>query len=103
MTTEPLLSKTRGPLEFKIRRGTSKNRYLVVLRAGDSGLFRHWDLNPAARDWDLLISFYGRDRAALDVEHEYTSIGGLTKWIAAQQILVHEPWLIDRYDAFLFL
>lgn len=42
---------------------TKRRRNLVVLRANEQSLHKQWpiDINPADRNWDLCISWYGRE------------------------------------------
>jgi hypothetical protein len=38
-------------------------RFLVVVRAGDQSLHPQWTSDPASRNWDLVVSYFGNDPA----------------------------------------
>jgi Protein of unknown function (DUF707) len=40
---------------------TSRNRFLVIVRAGDRSLHPAWTDSLATRDWDLAVSYFGGD------------------------------------------
>lgn len=54
------------------------------------------------RDGDLLVSMFGRQAHAREPECEWVSVGGLSKWIAFEEIFALRPDLLDRYEAFFF-
>jgi hypothetical protein len=82
--------------------GVSSRKNLVVLRAGDQSLHTGWLAGPGPRDFDILVSYYGkteghhRDTADL-WEHRPGP-----KWSCIGELLVERPELIERYEHFWF-
>ena len=42
---------------------TSRQRFLVIVRAGDQSLHPQWTSDSTARSWDLVVSYFGSDPA----------------------------------------
>lgn len=61
----------------------ARRRYLVVVRAGDASLHQGWTSDPASRDWDLVVSYFGddparfRDGATPRIDDKGQKLGGL--------------------------
>jgi len=73
------------------------SRNLVIVRAGDQSLHPGWTTTPGARDWDLVVSYFG------DFPHRYRSSAerrvddkGL-KWRGLHALLTREAFWRD-YD-----
>ncbi|MEO6929009.1 MAG: DUF707 domain-containing protein [Casimicrobiaceae bacterium] len=55
----------------------------MIVRAGDASLHPQWTSDPATRDWDLVVSYYGddpqrfHDGAALRIDDKGQKLGGL--------------------------
>lgn len=77
-------------------------RNLVVLRAGDESLHPQWLGQGGRRDFDLLVSYYGKSigRYRADADLYEQRLG--PKWPAIDELLRGSPELLDRYDAFWF-
>jgi hypothetical protein len=73
--------------------------YLVIVRAGDSSLHPAWLSSISShRNWDLLISRFGRiiglyEQADIRVEH---ALG--PKWRALHNLLTDDSSLLNQYD-----
>lgn len=80
------------------RRGS---RNLVILRAGDNSLHRGWIAQPN-RDFDLLISYYGKQPGLHQADAEYYEHRPGPKWSCIGDLLGSHPELMERYDAFWF-
>jgi hypothetical protein len=73
------------------------NRFLVVVRAGDQSLHPHWTRAPAARDWDLIVSYFGDDSHRFRFEGETRIDDKGLKWEGLHALLSRdERW--RRYD-----
>ncbi len=73
----------------------SGRRNLVVMRAGNAGLFPDW--KPAAtRNWDLAISFYGEGKPDWGQEYFHAAKG--PKWEPIHLWLAENPYVLKRYD-----
>ncbi len=103
------LSKTKILLENELREGNiskmknSRRKNLVIVRAGDNSLHESWLKNTpcGARNWDLLISYFGGDHERRQNFYHDDSLFVLYKggkfdglYEAFQQI----PGLLDQYD-----
>lgn len=77
-------------------------RHLVVLRAGDSSLHEAWLGQGAPRDFDLFISYYGRQpgRHAEHADHYEHRPG--PKWPAIADLLHEHAALLRPYEVFWF-
>lgn len=78
-----------------------RRRHLVVLRAGDCSLHKEW-LADGARDFDLFISYYGRNpgRYADGADHYEHRPG--PKWPAIADLLREHAALLQTYEVFWF-
>lgn len=78
-----------------------RSRNLVILRAGDASLHPDWIAGPR-RDFDLLVSYYGKDlgRYADSVDMQEDRRG--PKWSCIADLLREQPQLIEQYDNFWF-
>jgi hypothetical protein len=77
---------------------------LVILRAGDSSLHRNWlaDEEKVGRDFDLLISYYGKTEDRHRGDSEFWEHRPGPKWSCLAEILTEQPELLDRYKGFWF-
>ena len=75
--------------------GSGSRRNLVVMRAGDAGLFPQWKPAPT-RSWDLAISFYGQGRPEWGQEYFHVAKG--PKWQPIHLWLASNPQLLRQYD-----
>ncbi|HET8869726.1 MAG TPA: DUF707 domain-containing protein [Aquabacterium sp.] len=76
-------------------------RNLVILRAGDNSLHREWIANPD-RDFDLFISYYGKEESRYKGESEYHEMRKGPKWPCIKELLDAHPELLERYSSFWF-
>ena len=62
---------------------------LVIVRAGDGSVHNRWtrDIAEEARSWNLLVSFFGQDEAALVPPFEMLARQQGQKWPAMHQLL----------------
>ncbi|MCH7345175.1 hypothetical protein LZ017_17470 [Pelomonas sp. CA6] len=80
---------------------THTRKNLVILRAGDGSLHRGWIAEPN-RDFDLLISYYGKQPGTHEAEADYYEHRPGPKWSCIAELLAENPALLDRYEAFWF-
>ena len=81
---------TPGPFEGR--------RNLVIVRAGDSSLHPDWLAGEGTRNWDLVVSYFGKDpdrHRAPDIVR-IDDVG--PKWSPLQRLLTEHPEFLDRYD-----
>lgn len=75
---------------------SSGRRFLVIVRAGEKSLHRQW-LDGAARNWDLVVSWYGSEPYVAVGDERILNAKGW-KWdVLAAQFAAH-PELIEKYD-----
>lgn len=74
---------------------------LVILRAGDASLHRGWIAQPN-RDFDLFISYYGKQPGLHQADADYYEHRPGPKWSCIAELLAERPELIERYEAFWF-
>lgn len=79
----------------------TKRRNLVILRAGDGSLHRGWIAEPN-RDFDLFISYYGKQPDMHRAEADYYEHRPGPKWSCIADLLADNAQLLDQYDAFWF-
>ena len=73
-------------------------RNLVIVRAGDSSLHPAWLAGPGERNWDLVVSYFGKDPDRYRVA-DVTRIDGTgPKWPPLQALLMDHPGYLDNYD-----
>lgn len=78
-----------------------RSRHLVVLRAGNDSLHPQWLAGPQ-RDFDLLVSYYGKEPGRhQDTADLYEHRPG-PKWSCIADLLQAHPELVERYDVFWF-
>ena len=77
------------------------SRNLVILRAGDASLHAGW-IAQADRDFDLFISYYGKEPGRHQADADYYEHRPGPQWSCIAELLTAHPALIDRYDAFWF-
>jgi len=78
-----------------------RRKNLVILRAGDASLHRGWIAEPN-RDFDLFISYYGKQADLHKDDAEYYEMRRGPKWSCIGDLLAEHASLIDQYDAFWF-
>lgn len=72
-------------------------RCLVIVRAGDASLHPGWTRDPATRDWDLVVSYFGDDPARFrDAGARRVDDKG-QKWSGLHALLTREDFWRD-YD-----
>ena len=76
-----------------------KNRFLVVVRAGDNSLHPQWLGDPRARRWDLVVNYYGDDPRRYRDDPGVTRIDSKgPKWPALHKLLGENRGLWQDYD-----
>jgi hypothetical protein len=78
-----------------------QRRNLVVLRAGDGSLHRHW-IASQRRDFDLAISYYGKNENHHRDDAEYWEHRPGPKWSCLAEWLQEHPEWTEHYDTFWF-
>ena len=74
-----------------------QNRFLVVVRAGDQSLHPRWTSARAARDWDLIVSYFGEDPHRFRGDGEIRIDDEGVKWEGLHALLSRDDrW--RRYD-----
>jgi hypothetical protein len=72
-------------------------RFLVIVRAGDRSLHPQWLNDPAAMNWDLIVSYFGDDPHHFRTAHETRIDDKGTKWQGLHALLTRsDVW--RRYD-----
>lgn len=79
----------------------ARRKNLVILRAGDASLHRGWIAEPS-RDFDLFISYYGKQPELHKADAEYYEHRPGPKWSCIAELLAEHASLIEQYDAFWF-
>lgn len=76
---------------------SAPSRNLVIVRAGDQSLHPGWTTTPGARDWDLVVSYFGDDpqRYRSSTERRVDDKG--LKWRGLHALLTREAFWRD-YD-----
>jgi hypothetical protein len=80
----------------------SRNRNLIILRAGDSSLHGSW-LNPVrgARNWDLHISYYGTRGGPVPIDGSnitWSQDNDTSKWAGIATALSRGMFALDDYE-----
>lgn len=77
---------------------STPRRSLVIVRAGDSSLHPGWLQGDGARNWDLVVNYYGDDpdRYLQDDVERIDSKG--PKWPALQTLITNNPHFTENYD-----
>ncbi|MDB5540623.1 MAG: hypothetical protein JWQ89_2350 [Devosia sp.] len=74
----------------------TRRRFAVIVRAGENSLHRTW-LKGQARNWDLIVSWYGTTPYVASADETVLEQRGL-KWdVVAAQLRDH-PEIVARYD-----
>jgi hypothetical protein len=81
----------------------AKRPFLVVIRAGDQSLHRTWMKKDAARQWDLLIDYYGAHDDYRDELADFTFKGGVAKYPSIRAFDRANVGLLRSYRALSFL
>lgn len=78
-------------------------RNLIVVRAGDGSLHRGWINDSRIRNFDLLVSYYGKavDRHRRDADHYHAMVG--PRWPAHDWLWRHRRDVFDAYDHVAFV
>jgi hypothetical protein len=76
---------------------------LIVVRAGDASLHRRWINDTRARNFDLLVSYYGSSpgRYERKADHYHAMRG--PRWPAHDWLWRHRRDLFDRYERVAFV
>ena len=97
----PVLRKSRAEVDrscsprghrpmplVEIQGDPEPRRNLVIVRAGDDSEHERWgrDVADEARNWNLLVSFFGRDPERLQPPFEYLACAKGQKWPALAQL-----------------
>lgn len=80
---------------------SQRRKNLVILRAGDASLHRGW-IADANRDFDLFISYYGKQEGLHQLDAEYYEHRPGPKWSCIADLMAEHAALIEQYDAFWF-
>ncbi len=75
-----------------------RRRNLVIVRAGDNSLHPNWLAGPGERNWDLVVSYFGRDPDRFRAPDVVRIDGPGPKWPALHALLAGRPDLVDGYD-----
>jgi hypothetical protein len=87
--------------EARAGRPARHPRNLVVLRAGDESLHPQWIAAPR-RDFDLFVSYYGRDADRYRHDADYHEHRPGPKWPCIAALLQQHADVVDEYDCFWF-
>ena len=75
-----------------------KRRNLVIVRAGNGSLHPEWIKGPDARNWDLVVNYFGDD-ADKYIEPDVVRIDSKgPKWPALHDLIQSHPEFISNYD-----
>jgi hypothetical protein len=75
-----------------------KRRNLVIVRAGNGSLHPEWLKRDGARNWDIVVNYFGDD-PDLYKETDVIRIDSKgPKWPALQQLIQSNPKFISDYD-----
>jgi hypothetical protein len=76
----------------------TKRRNLVIVRAGNSSLHPHWLKGEEARNWDLVVNYFGDDPDRYR-EPDLVRIDSKgPKWPALGELIQSHPEFISNYD-----
>ena len=71
---------------------------LVIVRAGNSSLHPAWLAGAEERNWDLVVSYFGKD-PDIYRQADVTRIDSVgPKWRPLHQLLLDHPEYLDRYE-----
>lgn len=73
-------------------------RNLVIVRAGDTSLHPGWLEGAEKRNWDLVVSYFGRSPDLYREPDTRRIDGAGPKWPALYELLTSQPSLLDGYD-----
>lgn len=78
---------------------TEGRPYLLIVRAGDNSLHRHWFEGGAGRNWDLHVSYYGKKADPFGPLPDAVSLSREPgpKFIGAADYLEAHPHVFRRY------
>ncbi len=77
---------------------STPRRNLVIVRAGDASLHPGWLDGPEARNWDLVVSYFGKDPVRYRQDDVVRIDGVGPKWTPLHRLLLDHPDYLDRYD-----
>lgn len=78
-------------------KNSSHRRNLVIVRAGDSSLHPHWLAGAGERNWDLVVSYFGKS-PVLYKDDDIVRIDSVgPKWRPLQALLVEHPEYLENY------
>ena len=75
-----------------------RRRNLVIVRAGDGSLHPEWLAGTGERNWDLVVSYFGRDPDRHRAPDVVRIDGAGPKWPALHALLAKHPDLVAGYD-----
>ncbi len=73
-------------------------RNLVIVRAGDSSLHPGWLAGQGSRNWDLVVSYFGKDPDIYCGDDVVRIDSTGPKWRPLQQLLLEHPEYFERYE-----
>lgn len=73
-------------------------RNLVIVRAGDASLHPQWLAGAGDRNWDLVVSYFGKDPAIYRINDVVRIDSTGPKWAPLQRLMLDHPEYLDRYD-----
>lgn len=76
----------------------NKRANLVIVRAGDASLHPGWLDGAGPRNWDIIVSYFGRDPDRYRVPDVTRIDGPGMKWPALHDLLTTRPEILDGYD-----
>ena len=76
----------------------SHRRNLVIVRAGDGSLHPDWLAGSDARNWDLVVSYFGNDPERYRIDDVVRIDSKGPKWIPLQALIMDHPEYLERYD-----
>ncbi len=88
-----------------ISRSQKRRKNLVVLRADENSVHGNWerDITDAERNWDLCISFYGKEESFPPNDFaEYAVLQNKERKFEAIKTLIHRDSFLWDYDYFIF-
>ena len=78
------------------------SRNLVIVRGGDGSLHRKWLGEGQRRDFDVFLSYYGRNPGRLAEEVDYFERRSGPKWPCIAELLRAHSGLVQQYDCVWF-
>lgn len=78
-------------------------RNLIVVRAGDQSLHRHWMNDSRVRNFDLLVSYYGSTRGRYEGRSDHYHAMTGPRWPAHDWLWRNRREVFDRYDHVAFV